>query len=85
MKMKGYQDNFMKDKQNLKEELKPCPFCGGKAYKETTYPTDYPNWNTRSRVYCDACGAEIEINGNIKTCQVAQEVAVNRWNRRVNG
>ena len=66
----------------LKEGLKPCPFCGGEAHRNA-YPCDYPNWNTRARVYCTSCGAEIEITGNINTVKEDQEKAVKLWNRRV--
>lgn len=66
------------------ENLKPCPFCGGEAHKQT-YPTDYPNWNTRSRIYCDCCGAEIEVYGTVETCKRDEDSAAKLWNRRVKG
>ncbi len=66
----------------MNEELKPCPFCGGKAQKNS-YPLDYPNWNTGARVYCLSCGAEIEVLGNINTVKEDQEKVVKLWNRRV--
>ncbi len=65
----------------MKEELKSCPFCGGKAHRDA-YPLG-PNWNTGARVYCDSCHAEIEIIGNINTVKEDQEKAVKLWNRRV--
>ena len=61
-------------------DLKPCPFCGA---HRGTYPLDYPNWNTAARVYCECCGAEIEVLGNVNTVRADQEKAVDSWNRRM--
>lgn len=49
------------------EELKPCPFCGGKARAHDTI-----QW---SLVSCDECSAE--IRGYTK------DEAIEAWNRRV--
>ena len=65
----------------MKEELKPCPFCGGNAEKHA-YPLDYPNWNTCARVYCLSCGAEIRVLGNIETLDNNKVQVVKLWNRR---
>ena len=55
-------------------ELKPCPFCGGKActYSETTYPLDSGHeWIC----FCKTCDAQGEIGET-------EEEAVRNWNRR---
>ena len=48
-------------------ELKPCPFCGGKA-KLRGYQIDF-------RVMCPECG------GRAKLCSTAEET-IESWNRR---
>ena len=56
--------------------LKPCPFCGGKARVDYAI-YDYNRWG----VTCESCGATVEVNdwdGEENT----KENAVARWNRR---
>lgn len=50
-------------------ELKPCPFCGGKAFEEISkrYPTN--------RVYCGQCKTTTMYK---TTIEEAREL----WNRR---
>lgn len=55
-----------------KEELKPCPFCGGKAWVQ-----HFPLSDTYE-VRCSDC--------NIGTCMLLhRDIAVEMWNRRVGG
>lgn len=54
----------------MAEELKPCPFCGGKA-KEFTGEDAAPH---RWTVECDACGAHIGSG--------TRHRARTKWNRR---
>ena len=57
-------------------ELKPCPFCGGKA--KTAYAiNDYNRWG----VYCKHCGCSVEIE-DWKGVEDTEENAVEAWNRR---
>lgn len=81
-------------------ELKPCPFCGGKAsvmdnaneevsYGAFGYGTrGYPTWY---RCYCTECGAagepvRIEKGGENNTFyeKYTKEKAIEAWNRRAN-
>ena len=55
-----------------KPELKPCPFCGGKAIF-TSIETNY--FATRCFVICDNCHA------SSKRCKNKEEAA-EAWNRR---
>ena len=55
------------------EELKPCPFCGGRPYivswrdeKERKNPTS---------IKCEECGAKTDVYDRIKDAKSA-------WNRR---
>ena len=59
-----------------KEELKPCPFCGGKAYVLTG------DRNLNAMVVCESCGARTEkIEASVYYRAVG--VVVDRWNARV--
>lgn len=66
-------------------ELKPCPFCGGKA---SLFPNDEPRLHRHSRngkyaVCCWDCdmlfGYDIDYGGQFDT----EEEAVQAWNMRV--
>lgn len=54
-------------------ELKPCPFCGGNA-KLMTYKT--PTFGEVFYVACRVCGNETKV-------KLADEEAIEAWNRRV--
>lgn len=54
----------------MSEELKPCPFCGGKAILLDTVDGEY-------YVKCKKCGISTPA-------WVRAETSMNRWNRRVN-
>lgn len=63
--------------ETAKDELKPCPFCGGKAQLVAAKKTwdsirkvEISGW----RVVCNDCKAETTLE--------VREVAVNKWNRR---
>ena len=66
-------------------ELKPCPFCGGKA--QIVFDGKDATWFIR----CEDCYAKSEgwSNGNASpedlffAIEEAVEAAVNAWNRRV--
>jgi Lar family restriction alleviation protein len=51
------------------EELKPCPFCGGKAEMVSDFDDEH-------YVYCTGC------KGGWKTMETPEEAA-EAWNRRV--
>ena len=56
------------------EELKPCPFCGGKAEIKK-----HEEWGWfQYEVYCKNCDASFDASFSSK------EAARNHWNRRVN-
>ena len=61
-------------------DLKPCPFCGGEAYKKLVYGLDevssYYDINTYV-VGCRKCGIYFAIPWN-------EDYAVRLWNRRAN-
>ena len=50
-------------------ELKPCPFCGGKAH---VMDMGFPHW-----IYCEDCGAKVHgrVIGD-------EEASIKAWNRR---
>lgn len=57
-------------------ELKPCPFCGGKAYisKEDCYGYDDNDY----MVFCDKCGLQLGFTMQYDT----EAEAIEAWNRR---
>lgn len=78
------------------KELKPCPFCGGKA--KFLVKTFSERGTTRGWLFgisCAECGVEtprskykielsFESNGEVKTPIDEREMAIEAWNRRVN-
>lgn len=58
----------------MSEELKPCPFCGGKAQKA---PIAAEWWTTYWGVQCANCGCE-------SPGYIDYNKAVEVWNRRAN-
>ena len=61
-----------------RDELKPCPFCGGKAelYESEAYnlKTETKEKNIRWFVMCEQCTA--------LTCGALRGKAIEEWNRR---
>lgn len=41
----------------MEAKLKPCPFCGGKAYVAETYISTFEN---RAIIKCRCCGAQLD-------------------------
>ena len=54
-------------------KLKPCPFCGGEAFKEKTV--------TDGSVWCSGCGAQI-TKSHGRYVLPGEVRAVKAWNRR---
>ena len=65
----------------MSEELKPCPFCGGKAVIEVIQPHRHiickmPVYKGGAFIECTECGCA--ISGETET------EATEKWNRRLN-
>lgn len=75
-----------KRKDEMDEELKPCPFCGGKAEIRTTY--EVLKTTTRSLfsyVRCERCFAqtwEYSYKNTEHTKAIPIESAIKAWNMR---
>lgn len=54
------------------DELKPCPFCGGKAWSTPNYKTN--SQKVRYVVKCTKCNAIMEYR--------SEKAAKEAWNRR---
>ena len=67
-----------------KQNLKPCPHCGGDADIEIIYA----KYSTLVKVKCCVCGSETKaykVNSeNPEQCRGARK-AICSWNLRVNG
>ena len=59
-------------------DLKPCPFCGGKA----EYTDDYNRDGTGHCVYCTDCGAGTAIMTGATPPQQLKAMVYANWNRR---
>jgi Lar family restriction alleviation protein len=60
----------------MREELKPCPFCGGKPFVANKSGVDnLGKIYNKYIVICDICTAEIGIHDS-------KEQAINTWNTR---
>lgn len=69
-------------------ELKPCPFCGGKPYLETSHRAFIKAKTTKvAYVRCRDCEArtqrfELEAFGHTSRSEAANKKAIEAWNRR---
>ena len=70
------------------DELKPCPFCGGKPYLETRHRAFIKAQTTRvAFVRCTECEArtqrfELQAFGHTSYSEEANKKAIEAWNRR---
>ena len=70
----------------LKEKLKPCPFCGGKAFVNTIEhdAESRPNgYRFHGEVMCRNCQATAGTTGFDVSYEFATEKAIIAWNKRV--
>ena len=72
----------------MSEELKPCPFCGGKAVIKAVNK----NYGLTILCQCNECGARTEgycpntnnEDATIDNIENCKNRALEQWNRRVN-
>lgn len=57
----------------MNAELKPCPFCGGKAVIDSEYTTFFVG-GSQYRVYCSMCHAMHTV------WQPSEDLAIAAWN-----
>ena len=63
------------------DELKPCPFCGGKAKLYATITRTYPN-HCKHYCYCEKCYATGESFSDLENDGSSVFKAIEAWNRR---
>lgn len=61
-------------------ELKPCPFCGGKAKMKNNDST------LNCSAFCEKCNVIMKRNfkGHSRLKEILEELMAEEWNRRVN-
>lgn len=68
------------------QELKHCPFCGGKAFIDTIEHNEEsrPNgYRFHGKIMCLVCQASAGTTGFDLTYQEATQKAIKSWNKRV--
>ena len=82
MKIQYYLDGA--EVRTKKNELKPCPFCGGKAVlkRDVRYPRPARNARRAYEVICVNRGCIIYNADN--TYYLVKRDAINIWNKRAN-
>lgn len=71
----------------MNEQLKPCPFCGGKAYFEKFHVSYEKYTGMAIRATCSKCktvspyGRNSKLHGNFKVDDANK--AIEAWNRRI--
>lgn len=79
----------------MSDELKPCPWCGGKASIVVVRPENYGYWAETKGAVCQTCGAHApspysfetsvydwEKRKHVNTKVEAIEKAFHAWNKR---
>lgn len=72
-------------KNNMNKQLKPCPFCGGKAHiRKVTENAGCVHYETVC-VLCKDCGAQSvrKISDWYYGCYCSDEEIAELWNRRI--
>lgn len=76
------------------DELKSCPFCGGKAqFEQTRVSTEPCTVVLFYQIRCKDCGASapkadgyltcnLSKNGTVNVCHDDRQLAIGAWNRR---
>ena len=64
----------------MRKQLKPCPFCGGKAkIEKNLYEPD----DMKGGVYCTKCQASLsKFDINYQVEEMDRDEAIKQWNTR---
>ena len=74
-----------RNRKRINEQLKPCPFCGGKAHIRNVTENDAHVHYETVCVLCEDCGAQSirKISNGYYGKQCSDEEIAELWNRRV--
>ena len=74
-----------RNRERLNGQLKPCPFCGGKAHIRNVTEMDQPCHYETVCVTCEDCGAQSiqRISDGYYDEYCSDEEIAELWNRRV--
>lgn len=64
-------------REEIDANLKPCPFCGGKAYVHDNYMASHVKCDNRD------CGARTKPVPHEKSELYTDELAMKLWNNRI--
>ena len=65
-----------------REELKPCPFCGGKGKLHKYRTFNQEEYGIRDKFYVECEECEEGKNKDLKMSRWGKEEAIEAWNRR---
>ena len=72
----------MESQSNPVNELKSCPFCGGKAIIQTSVSSSIPKCPT-AICYCEKCMASGKWFEDVNNDGTFIHKAIEAWNRRI--
>ena len=66
-------------------ELKPCPFCGGKAVMKKGFPQTQSKGGTQRLIQCSKCGCRTVLfrQNDFESWKDNEQACINAWNKRV--
>ena len=69
----------------MTEELKPCPFCGGKAILKKGFSKTQGKFTNQRLIQCSECGCRTVLFKLLpfQAWKDNEQACINAWNKRV--
>ena len=71
----------MTDVGRILDNLKPCPFCGGKAGRR--FNAESLELPFECIITCADCGASLRVLDIANDLKATQNLAIDKWNTRI--